>query len=87
MSKEKAPRNKTIDTSVSEGRRYIERCITVEKPVQDIRNVIDRTIIGDTFFVMQNLPKEKFDLVIADPPYNLTKTFCNTTRTGQQNSG
>ena len=75
MPKEKAPRNKTIDTPVSEGQRYIERCISVEKPVEDIGAILDKTILGDTFSVLPKLPEESVDLVIADPPYNLTKTF------------
>ena len=37
--------------------------------------MLDRTILGDTFRVMAELPRECFDLVIADPPYNLTKVF------------
>ena len=78
MFKGKTPRNKTIDTPVAKGKRYIDRCITVKCPVQNIRSVIDKTIIGDTFSVMENLPEESFDLVIADPPYNLTKTFSGT---------
>ena len=78
MPEEKAPRNKTIDTPVSAGRKYIDRCMTVESPVEDIRSVTDRTILGDTFSVMEKLPEESFDLVIADPPYNLTKVFSGT---------
>lgn len=75
MSKEKAPRNKTIDTPVSEGVQYIERCIRIDNQVSDISSVIDKTVIGDTFFVCPLLPKESVDLIIADPPYNLTKSF------------
>ena len=78
MQKEKAPRNKTIDTPIAEGRQYIDRCITVENTIQDIQEVIDKTILGDTFCVLGKLPKESFDLVIADPPYNLTKVFSGT---------
>ena len=76
--KVKAPRNRTIDTPVSEGAEYLSRCITIETPVGDICSVLDRTVLGDTFSVIPNLPKESVDLIIADPPYNLTKTFSNT---------
>ena len=75
MPKPKAPRNRTIDTPVAEGKRYLDRCLTVTAPVADIRSVLDRTILGDTFRVTADLPHECFDLVIADPPYNLTKTY------------
>ncbi|MCM1104531.1 MAG: site-specific DNA-methyltransferase [Clostridium sp.] len=79
MSGTKAPRNKTIDTPLSEGQQYIARCIKVESPVDDIHTILDQTILGDTFSVAPCLPRESVDLIIADPPYNLTKTFSSTT--------
>lgn len=75
MPKEKAPRNKTIDTPVSEGAEYIARCISIDDPVAEISTVLDKTVLGDTFAVCPLLPKESVDLIIADPPYNLTKSF------------
>lgn len=75
MPKEKAPRNRTIDTPISEGAKYIARCIHIDSPVSDISTILDRTVLGDTFSVCPLLPKESVDLIIADPPYNLTKTF------------
>ena len=77
--KEKAPRNHTIDTPVSDGQRFLERCITVDRPLQSIREVFDRTIRGDMLAVSPLLPKESVDLIIADPPYNLTKVFNGNT--------
>jgi len=35
----------------------------------------DKTVLGDTFSICPLLPKESVDLIIADPPYNLTKSF------------
>ena len=75
MPKEKAPRNRTIDTPVAEGAKYLARCARVERPVADIRDILDRTILGDAFSVCPLLPGESLDLVIADPPYNMTKSF------------
>lgn len=75
MMKDKAQRNKTIETSIAEGAQYLERCIKVEKSIDDIDIILDKTIIGDTFSVCPLLPKESVDLLIADPPYNLTKSF------------
>ena len=71
----KVQRNKTIDTPVSEGAEYIARCIRIDNQVSDISSVIDKTVIGDIFLVCPLLPKESVDLIIADPPYNLTKSF------------
>lgn len=73
--KNKAPRNKTIDTPVSEGKKYLSRCITIEKEIDNINTILDKTVLGDTFSVCPLLPKESIDLIIADPPYNLNKQF------------
>ncbi len=72
--KEKAERNKTIDLSMEEGRQYLERCISITSPA-GTEDVIDKTILGDTFTVLKNLPNESVDLLIADPPYNLNKNY------------
>ena len=72
--KKKSPRNKTIDIGIEEGRQYLERCIKVSRPVQ-IDEVINKTIAGDMFQVVPCLPEKSVDLIIADPPYNLTKQY------------
>jgi site-specific DNA-methyltransferase (adenine-specific) len=79
MAKEKASRNKTIDISVDEGKNYLSRCIKVNKAVTDLTGITDKTIIGDTFKVCPCLPENSVDLIIADPPYNLRKTYGSTT--------
>lgn len=78
MKKEKAARNKTISTTVAQGQQYLARCIRIDSPVQNIETVLDKTVIGDTFSVIRNLPENSVDLIIADPPYNLSKVFGNT---------
>lgn len=75
MVKVKADRNKTIDTGLAEGCRYLERCISVNDYVKNIFSVLDKTILGDSFEILGYLPPESVDLIIIDPPYNLTKTF------------
>lgn len=75
----KAGRNKTIDTPVSEGKVYLDRCITITEKQLDVSHIIDKTIMGDTFEVCPMLPTKSVDLIIADPPYNLTKSFNGTT--------
>lgn len=74
MSKKKAGRNKTIDISLEQGQKYLDRCIEVNSPVE-ISAVLDKTINGDTFEVVKHLPEKSIDLIIADPPYNLSKSF------------
>lgn len=70
----KSSRNKTIDLTVREGKHYKERCITLNKhtPLPDL---LDKTILGDTFEMIKFLPKKFVDLMIVDPPYNLAKNF------------
>ena len=79
MEKEKASRNKTIDISVEDGRAFLSRCVRVTKAVSDIAEITDKTILGDTFKVCPRLPEKSVDLIIADPPYNLRKTYGSTT--------
>ena len=70
----KAERNKTIDMSVAEGKEYLEKCIVVNQGI-DISNIMNKTICGDTFAVLDFLPQNFVDLLIVDPPYNLDKEF------------
>lgn len=70
----KSSRNKTIDISLEDGKEYLEKCITIDdvKKIDDVKNKI---IVGDTFSVMEKLPNEFVDLMIVDPPYNLSKNY------------
>ena len=43
----KAERNKTIDTPISEGRKYLDRCITISEPQKTLGNALDKTVLGD----------------------------------------
>ncbi len=71
-------RNKTITLTEDELKMYSEHSISINKNVSfsDIKNV---TACADVFDAAKYLPNEFADLIIADPPYNLTKTFGNTT--------
>lgn len=74
MTKGKADRNKTIDFSLEEGKGYQERCIQITRAA-DIETIRNRIIIGDTFRVLPMLPHGFVDLLIVDPPYNLSKNY------------
>ncbi len=73
----RAPRNRTLTLSADDASRLSPRLATLHRPAE-LANCIDRTILGDAVEVMQHLPRAAFDLVIADPPYNLTKSFNGT---------
>lgn len=70
-------KNKTINTSVEDGQEYLSRCIEVNTSVE-LDSVLDKTIHGDTFLVCPHLPRESIDLIIVDPPYNLSKKYGDT---------
>lgn len=70
----KSERNKTIDLTVEAGREYLERCVSVTEKAA-LEDVLDRTVLGDTFSVLPLLPEQSVDLLIVDPPYNLDKQF------------
>jgi len=78
MPENKAPRNRTIDTPLSAGGEYLRRCLRPETALSE-SEVVNKTIIGNIFQVTPMLPKGCADLIIADPPYNLTKDFGGTT--------
>ena len=75
MPETKSSRNKTITTTVEEGKDYLARCISVDEKLDSVSPILDCTILGDSFAVLPLLPPESVDLIVADPPYNLTKTY------------
>ena len=70
----KAERNKTIDLPIEEGQKNLERSIKIKKK-PEAESLIDKTICGDTFAVLEKMPEKFVDLLIVDPPYNLDKNF------------
>ncbi len=70
----KSEKNKTIDITVDQGKEYLDRCITLHNKTT-LENIIDKTILGDTFDVLTKLPEKSVDLLLVDPPYNLDKEF------------
>ena len=70
----KAARNKTMDITAEEGAEYLARCLRPTGPLS-LPEVLDRTLCGDSFDILPLLPRGFADLLIVDPPYNLTKDF------------
>jgi len=73
-TKTRAPRNRTIDLSEAEIEVYRERLIFFGEQI-DLSGIRNKIICGDAFQILKNLPEKSFDLLFADPPYNLTKNF------------
>jgi site-specific DNA-methyltransferase (adenine-specific) len=66
MSQSRAPRNRTIELSPEEKMR--------------LRTALNSSqftglVCGDAIDILSSMTTEQFDLLFADPPYNLTKTF------------
>ncbi len=74
--KKKSPRNQTIELSESEIDFYSKKLLTVEQPVS-VDEILNKTINQDLLEVTDYLPESFVDLLIVDPPYNLTKSFNN----------
>ncbi len=74
----KAPRNKTIELTAKETAAYAALALKNQK-TYSTNEVTDRIVCGDSLKIMPKLPPNSVDLMIADPPYNLTKTFGQST--------
>jgi len=75
MKKQKAARNKTLDITVADGAGYLQKCLTAENDLSQTENIINKVICGDTFAVLPLLPRHFVDLLVIDPPYNLSKNY------------
>jgi site-specific DNA-methyltransferase (adenine-specific) len=75
-AKRRAPRNRTLAVPENEVAALRQRLLTVD----ELRTAggLNRTILGDCFAAFDALPRAAVDLLILDPPYNLTKTFGET---------
>ena len=70
----RAPRNRTITLSSEERSFFRTRLLQLTAPTA-LAEVLDGTICQDALVALDWLPENSVDLVFADPPYNLTKTF------------
>lgn len=72
--KKRADRNRTLTLSDAEVTFYAKRAITITESV-GISSIENKVVCGDCHEVLPLLPHESVDLLIADPPYNLSKDF------------
>jgi len=78
MTNGRAPRNRTITLSRKEKRLYTKDLIHISAPL-GLTAIQNKIANQDIFEVLGLLPDSFADLLILDPPYNLTKTFDSTT--------
>ena len=72
--KERASRNKTL-TLTEEERKSLQSRLLQPHQINNDTNLINKTIHGDVLSVLSQLPAQMADLIIVDPPYNLSKNF------------
>ena len=72
--KERAGRNRTL-TVLPEEIEPLRKQITSINELQARKEYLNKTINGDLIEVLPLLPDEFADLIIIDPPYNLSKKF------------
>ncbi|OGY12050.1 MAG: DNA methylase [Candidatus Blackburnbacteria bacterium RIFCSPLOWO2_01_FULL_41_27] len=75
--KQRASRNKTLTLNDSEIQSLKNRVIELKTPVT-FAQIENKTIHQDTFIALDYLPSEFVDLAFIDPPYNLSKSFNET---------
>ncbi|MDR1348582.1 MAG: site-specific DNA-methyltransferase [Prevotellaceae bacterium] len=76
IKKERAKRNKTIALTAGEY-MYFSQKICNLKGYDDIKveDILNKTVNNELLDIIDCLPKQFADLIIIDPPYNLTKEF------------
>lgn len=70
--KNRAGRNRSLLLRPGDRDRYLPLLYSVE---DDTEFAVDRVIRANTFDVLPRLPAGRFDLLFADPPYNLARKF------------
>ena len=78
MSARNIGRNKTIVLSAKQEDFYASKAMRLS-PQKKPDDYLDQILWNDTFYVLRYLPDSFVDLMIVDPPYNLTKNFGKNT--------
>lgn len=72
--KQRSPRNKTLILTDDEKKIYSKNLL-YPKNCLSIQDICNKILCGDIFEYLALLPKKFIDLLIIDPPYNLTKNY------------
>lgn len=74
MKKKRAPRNRTLTCTPAEIETLRSQLLTLDTP-QSLSVIQNRIIHQDSFAALPLLPRAFADLIILDPPYNLSKDY------------
>lgn len=72
--KKRAGRNKTVDLKPDEI-VHLKKKIIMQNSILQGTDIFNKTLNGDLLFLIDFVPDGFADLIIIDPPYNLTKNF------------
>ena len=70
-------KNKTIKLSDKSLENYKKMLVKIDSQIKEIKmkDIINKTINGDTNKIIKKIPDNSIDLIITDPPYNLRKKY------------
>jgi site-specific DNA-methyltransferase (adenine-specific) len=74
MEKQRASRNQTLTVHADEEASLRQRLFIPDKQL-NVSEITDCTIMADLLPALDLLPRQFADLIIIDPPYNLTRDF------------
>ena len=74
MEKQRAKNNRTL-TLEPEETAGLRNKVLDKKSLSEGLSIENRLLLGDTLSLLPSLPDEFADLIIIDPPYNLSKNF------------
>ena len=69
-----ATRNRTLTCAEKEYRDFAQSILQIDRNVS-LQQIKGQLIVGDFFDIATHFPKQFVDLLILDPPYNLTKDY------------
>lgn len=72
--KKRAPRNQTLTIAEDERDDLLAKTISISNPVK-ADEIEGRLVFQNLFECLEHLPDEFVDLMVIDPPYNLSKTY------------
>lgn len=74
MAAQRSTRNKTLTLTPLEKTEFLSRTVTLSSS-PTVEEILDTTILGDALKSLTFLPPSFVDLLIVDPPYNLSKNY------------
>jgi len=86
MDSARAPRNRTLTVTPAESGVLSERLLSAQQLAEGA-TFVDKTINADVMDILPLLPDHFADLIIIDPPYNLTKRFSSNVFSARNEQG